>query len=112
MPGGVLVLDYGFAAESVLPGLTLEGEPMTVGGVEATSVNIDDTDESRWLTEFTFRRGEEVHRGTSVQHVYTVAEVNRLVTEAGFTHVARYGNADGTPYGLGSPRLLLVARRR
>ena len=36
-PGGALVLDYGFAAESMLPGVALEEEPMTIGGVEATS---------------------------------------------------------------------------
>ena len=79
VPGGALVLDYGFVAESFLPGLALEEEPMTIGGVEATSVNTYDTADSRWLTEFTFRRGDEVHRGTSVQYVYTAAEVTRLV---------------------------------
>ena len=31
-PGGALVLDYGFAAESMLPGVALEEEPMTIGG--------------------------------------------------------------------------------
>ncbi len=41
-PGGALVLDYGFAAESMLPGVALEEEPMTIGGVEATSVNTYD----------------------------------------------------------------------
>jgi SAM-dependent methyltransferase len=111
VPGGVLVIDYGFAAESLLPGLTLDEEPMTFGGVEAMSVNTYDTAQSRWLTEFTFRRGDEVHRGTSVQHVYTAAEVTRLVTAGGFTDVERYGDVDGSPYRLGSPRLLLVARR-
>jgi SAM-dependent methyltransferase len=111
VPGGALVLDYGFVAESLLPGLTLEEEPMTIGGVEATSVNTYDPAESRWLTDFTFRRGDEVHHGTSVQHVYTAAEVTRLVIAAGFTGVERYGDADGSPYQLGSPRLLLVARR-
>ena len=111
-PGGALVVDYGFVAESVLPGLVLEEEPMTIGGVEATSVNTYDAAGSRWLTEFTFRRGDEVHRGTSVQHVYTVAEVARLVATAGFPDVERYGDADGSPYRLGSARLLLVARRR
>jgi hypothetical protein len=45
-----------------------------------------------------------------VQHVYTSAEVGRLVAAAGFTDVERYGDADGSPYRLGSPRLLLVAR--
>jgi SAM-dependent methyltransferase len=111
VPGGALVLDYAFAAESLLPGLDLEEEPMTIGGVEATQVNTYDAVEGRWLTEFTFRRGAEVHRGTSVQHVYTAAEVARLVRAAGFADVALFGDPDGAPYGLGSPRLLLVARR-
>jgi SAM-dependent methyltransferase len=111
VPGGALVLDYGFVAESFLPGLALEEEPMTIGGVEATSVNTYDTADSRWLTEFTFRRGDEVHRGTSVQYVYTAAEVTRLVVGAGFTGLERYGDADGSPHRFGSPRLLLVARR-
>jgi SAM-dependent methyltransferase len=110
-PGGALVLDYGFAAESMLPGVALEEEPMTIGGVEATSVNTYDVAESRWLTEMTFRRGDEMHRGTSVQHVYTSAEVGRLVAAAGFTEVERYGDADRSPYRLGSPRLLLIGRR-
>ncbi|WP_433064931.1 class I SAM-dependent methyltransferase [Dactylosporangium sp. CS-033363] len=110
-PGGHLVLDYGFVAESLLPGLQLEEPPMTIGGIEATSVNEYDAVHSRWLTSFTFRRGAEEHRGTSVQHVYTAAEVVRLVGEAGFTGTDLYGDPDGTPFRLGSPRLLLVARR-
>jgi SAM-dependent methyltransferase len=111
VPGGTLVLDYGFVAEALLPGLSLAEEPMTIGGVEATQANEYDTGQSRWLTSFTFRRGAQVHRGTSVQHVYTAAEVGRLVTAAGFGTVERYGDPDGTPFRLGSPRLLLVARR-
>ena len=111
VPGGALVLDYGFVAESVLPGLELEEEPMTIGGVEATQENEYDAANGRWITRFTFRRGSEVHHGTSVQHIYTAAEVSRLVVAAGFGDVALYGGTDGTPYGLGSPRLLLVARK-
>ncbi|OLF14980.1 SAM-dependent methyltransferase [Actinophytocola xanthii] len=110
--GGALVLDYGFVAEALLPHLELEEPPMTFGGIEAESVNEYDAANSRWITAFTFRRGDEEHRGTSVQHVYTVAEVSRLVTEAGFTRVELYGDTDGTPFRLGSSRLLLVARRR
>lgn len=48
VPGGALVLDYGFVAESLLPGLALQEEPMTIGGVEATAVNTYDTVESRF----------------------------------------------------------------
>jgi SAM-dependent methyltransferase len=108
--GGALVLDYGFVAESLLPNRT-EEIPMSFGGVEAVQVDEYDTANSRLLTAFTFRRGTEVHRGTSVQHVYTAAEVTRLVTEAGFTGIQRYGDITGAPYRLGSGRLLLVARR-
>ena len=115
VPGGTLVLDYGFVAESLLPGLSLTEEPMTLGGVEATQVNEYDPVHGRWVTEFVFRRGaeehREEHRGTSVQHVYTAAEVARLVVAAGFGTVEMYGGPDGTPYRLGSPRLLLTARR-
>jgi SAM-dependent methyltransferase len=111
VPGGALVLDYGFVAESLLPGLVIEEPPMTFGGVEAVSVNEYDAAGGRWITAFTFRRGGEEHRGTSVQHVYTAAEVVRLVVAAGFADAELYGDTDRTPYGLGSPRLLLVARR-
>lgn len=110
-PGGTLILDYGFVAETLLPHLQVEEPPMTFGGIEAVSVNEYDTINSRWITAFTFRRGDEEHRGTSVQHVYTAAEVTRLVTEAGFTEVTLYGDTDQTPFRLGSPRLLLVAHQ-
>lgn len=35
-PAGALILDYGFVAESVLPGLMPDEEPMSLGGVEVT----------------------------------------------------------------------------
>ncbi len=107
---GALIIDTGFVAESFLPGLHLQEEPMTIGGVEMTSVNSYDPVESRFLTEMTFRRGSEVHRGTSVQHVYTSAEMARLCRAAGYGDVELYGDVDGSPYRWGSSRLLLVAR--
>lgn len=109
-PTGTLVLDYGFVAESLLPDLALAEEPMRFGGIDAHSVNAYDTENSRLLTAFTFRRGGEEHRGTSVQHVYTAAEGARLMIAAGFSTLERYGGTDGSPYRLRSPRLLLVAR--
>jgi cyclopropane fatty-acyl-phospholipid synthase-like methyltransferase len=123
VPGGALVLDYAFVAESFLPAVRLEEEPMTIGGVQATSVNTYDAAASRWLTGFTFRRGEQVHHATSVQHIYTAAEVGGWSRRPGSRRagdenrrrvpdVERYGDVDATPYRLGSSRLLLVARRR
>jgi SAM-dependent methyltransferase len=111
VPGGTLFVDYAFVAESLLPHLALEEPPMSFGGIEAISVNEYDTTNSRWLTDMTLRRGTEEHRGTSVQHVYTAAEVARLVAAAGFIDIKMYGDTDGAPFGLGSHRLLLAARR-
>jgi SAM-dependent methyltransferase len=111
VPGGTLIVDYAFVAESLLPHLALEEPPMWFGGIEAISVNEYDTANSRWLTDMTLRRGPQEHRGTSVQHVYTAAEVARLVTAAGFTDVEMYGDTDGAPFRLGSHRLLLAAHR-
>ena len=110
-PGGSLILDYGFVAESVLPHLTLEEETMSFGGVEASSVNVYDTARSRLITHFMFRRGNEEHHGTSVQHVYTAAEVTRMVVASGFADVERFGDLDRGPFEFGNPRFLLVARR-
>jgi SAM-dependent methyltransferase len=110
-PGGALVIDSSFVAESLLPDLQLEEPPMTLGGIEAESVNEYDVANSRWITHFTFRRGDDVHRGTSVQHVYTSAELVRMVLAAGFADADLYADPAGAPYALGAPRLLLVARR-
>jgi 2-polyprenyl-3-methyl-5-hydroxy-6-metoxy-1,4-benzoquinol methylase len=110
-PGGTLIVDTGFVAESLLPHLRLEEPPMTTGGIEAESVNEYDTVGSRWITHFTFRRGAQVHRGTAVQHVYTAAEIVRMVRTAGFAAAELYADPAGTPYRVGAGRLLLVARR-
>jgi 2-polyprenyl-3-methyl-5-hydroxy-6-metoxy-1,4-benzoquinol methylase len=109
--GGTLIIDSGFVAESLLPHLRLEEEPMTLAGIEAEQVNEYDVADSRWITHFKFRRDSEVHRGTSVQHVYTTAEVVRMVRAGGFAAAELYADPAGAPYRFGADRLLLVARR-
>ncbi|MEU6083374.1 methyltransferase domain-containing protein [Streptomyces sp. NPDC047108] len=109
-PGGCLVIDYGAAAEALLPHLK-EELPMSADGIEVEATNVYDAPAGRLSTSFTFRRGGQEHRGTSVQHVYTAAEVARLTSGAGFTDIRMYADTDGTAFTLGSPRLLLVAHR-
>jgi len=110
-PGGALVIDTGFVAESLLPHLEMEEPPITLGGIDTKSINEYDAANSRWITHFTFRRGDQVHRGTSVQHVYTSAELVRMVRAAGFADADLYADPAGAPYAVGAPRLLLVASR-
>jgi SAM-dependent methyltransferase len=106
----VLVLDYGCAAESLLP--SLPGEiRMSAGGVDMVAANRFDVASGRLLIDFTFTCGERVQRSTCVQHVYTAGELSRMLVEAGFASVALYGDTDRSPFGIGSHRLLAVARR-
>lgn len=70
-----------------------------------------DATASRLDSDMTFERGDEVQHATASHHVHTAAELLRMLCDAGLEPVATYGAADGAPYALGSPRLLVVAER-
>jgi SAM-dependent methyltransferase len=105
-----LVIDYGCAAEAILPHPPGEIR-MTAGGVDMTAVNTYDVAQARLLTDFTFTQGERTQQATAVQHVYTAGELTRMLLSAGYRHVDRYADTDLGPFGIGSHRLLIVARR-
>ena len=68
--------------------------------------------ESRLHIQYTFvRDGKQETREIS-QQVYTAAEVRRLLDQAGLGTLALYGSLDQQPYLMGSPHLLLVAKRQ
>lgn len=105
-----LVIDYGCAAEAILPHPPGEIR-MSAGGVDMTAVNSYDAAEARLLIDFTFTQGERTQQATAVQHVYTAAELTRMLVTAGYRHVDRYADTDRGEFALGSHRLLIVARR-
>ncbi|QUQ64930.1 class I SAM-dependent methyltransferase [Kutzneria sp. CA-103260] len=105
-----LVVDYGCSAEAILPNLPGELR-MTAGGVDMIADNTYDVAEARLLTAFTFTQGERTQQATAVQHVYTAAELTRMLIAAGYRHVDRYADTDRGDFRLGSHRLLAVARR-
>lgn len=106
----VLVIDYGCAAEALLPSLpgTIS---MSAGGVDMVAVNTYDVASGRLLIDFTFSDGSRVQRSTCVQHVYTAGELTRMLLAAGFSSVSLFGDTDGGAFEVGSHRLLAVARR-
>jgi len=112
-PGGGLVVDYAGAAESLLPGFDLAAPArrMAAGGVEVEASTDYDVVRGAQLSTYTFTRGAERTTGTAVHHVYTVAHLVRLLHDAGFSEVCPYAGPDAAPYVVGSPRLLLTARR-
>ncbi|MEV6608131.1 class I SAM-dependent methyltransferase [Kutzneria sp. NPDC051319] len=105
-----LVLDYGCVAEAILPHPpgTIS---MAAGGVDMVAANHYDATQARLLIDFTFTMGERTQQSTCVQHVYTAAELSRMLTAAGYEDVELYGDTDRGEFQLGSHRLLVVARR-
>ena len=47
----------------------------------------------------------------SAHHVYTVAEIGRMLAAAGLHTRAMYGALDRETFAAGSPRLLLIAEK-
>ena len=63
---------------------------------------------ARWIFLFPDRR--EVTRNSRLQ-VHPAHEIAAMFGDAGFSSVTAYGDFDGQPYTLTSPRLILVGRR-
>lgn len=109
-PGGRLVIDTGCAAESILPALLPQRwhrfEDIIVMST-ATYVAAD----SRLDIDYTFIQDGKFETRPSSSYVFTVAELTRMLAEAGFEVVSLAGGFAGERYELGSPRLVLTAER-
>nr|WP_240955965.1 class I SAM-dependent methyltransferase [Wenzhouxiangella sp. XN79A] len=55
--------------------------------------------------------GDRVHRRAWSHRVWSAGELSRLLEAHGFAVEAVDGDFDGTPYGLDSDRLIVIARR-
>lgn len=110
-PGGGLVVDLASAAESILPGYRVEPRTMRTGDITVLATSEYDVAGSRTFSHYRFTRGEEELDVTAIHHVHTVAQIVDLLSTTGFTDIELFGGPSGEPYGIGSGRLLLTARR-
>jgi 2-polyprenyl-3-methyl-5-hydroxy-6-metoxy-1,4-benzoquinol methylase len=108
--GGTLVLDTSTVAEAVLPGLRDELD-YDLGAVRMRARQVYDAPRSRIVTEMEFTApGGEPETSTVVHHVYTTAELARMLEQASFTVAELLADpAARTPFELGSNRLVVVA---
>jgi SAM-dependent methyltransferase len=107
--GGRLLLDTSTVAEAALP---LRDElDYDLGEVRMQGRNSYDVARSRILTELRFTApGSEPEIATVAHHVYTVAEIVRLLQAAGFEVDELLGDPRRqTPFELGAGRLVVVA---
>jgi SAM-dependent methyltransferase len=108
--GSRFVLETGLAAESILPKLQERGW-VQINDILFLSARRYEAAESRLYIQYTFVRDDKQETREAWQQVYTVAEIRRLLEQAGLGTLALYSSLDQQPYQLGSPRLILVAEK-
>jgi SAM-dependent methyltransferase len=108
--GSRFVLETGLAAESILPRLQERGW-VQIDNILFLSARRYEAAESRLYIQYTFVRDGKQETREASQQVYTVAEIRRLLEQAGLRTLALYSSLDQQPYQLGSPRLILVAKK-
>lgn len=109
-PGGRLVIDTGCAAESILPAI-LKQRWHRLDDIIVLSQTRYVAEESRLDIDYTFIQGGVIETRPSSSYIFTVAELTRLLADAGFAVLSLAGGFAGEPYELGSPRLVLTAQR-
>jgi SAM-dependent methyltransferase len=112
VPGGRIVLDDAMVAESFLSHFE-EQIDLAAGGVRVTIDNDYDIEASRVVGTYAFTDATGATTTRRYAHwCLTTRELLDLVDQAGFDVEALADDTDGSDYGLGSPRLILVASRR
>ena len=109
-PGAKLAIETGVAAESILPTIVAK-RWHRFGDLFIVSENRYDAAASRLDIDYTFIRNGTIETRPAASYVFTVAEIGRMLESAGFEVLTRNSGLAGEPYQLGSPRLIITARR-
>jgi SAM-dependent methyltransferase len=109
-PGGRFLIDAAVAAEVLLP-LFEEEETLGTPEVMMKICNSYDPIRSCMLTDYTFCADGKKEQKQSLHHVYTIAEITRMLAGVGFAVVELLGDHHGEPYEFGSAQLYILAEK-
>jgi SAM-dependent methyltransferase len=109
-PGAKLVIETGVCAESILATL-VQKRWHRLGDLIILSENRYDAAAGRLDIDYTFVRGGTIETRPTSSYVFTVAEIGRMLEAAGFEEIVLNGGMAGEPYTLGTPRLVITAKR-
>jgi SAM-dependent methyltransferase len=109
-PGGRFLLDSGWVAESLFPSFH-EKLDMDFSGLRFQVENRYDPAEAVVRNVFTASRDGRTETRPAAHRVYTYREVAEMMKAIGLRELEAFGSTDGSPFSLGSPRLLLAATR-
>jgi 2-polyprenyl-3-methyl-5-hydroxy-6-metoxy-1,4-benzoquinol methylase len=108
--GGRVVVDTGIAAESILPTL-LPGRWHRAGDMLMLSTARYVAEESRLDIDYTFVNNGVFETRPMSSYVFTAGEMRHMFVTAGFDVLAMNAGLEGEAYKLGSPRLVITARK-
>lgn len=110
-PGARFVIDTGSIAESILPSLQ-QRRWIAIGDILFLSSATYDVNESRLDVEYTFVRGDVRETKTAHTSIFTTGELRDMLEASGLEVESMLASPKGEPFRLGSPRLIVIARRR
>jgi len=105
-PGGRFAIDTGMVAESILPNLPIN-RWHRMGEIIMLAEYSYDCRESRLDITYTFIRNGVVDSRPSCSYVFTLAELIRMIDEAGLHVDGAYRSVKREPFELRAPRLLI-----
>lgn len=109
-PGARFVLQGGIAAEVVIPHLK-ERETYQVNDITFTVENRYLPAEGCLETKGTFARGGTEEMRMFWHHIYTLAEIQRMLGQHGLETMETFSSLERAPFGLGSEQLILIAQK-
>ena len=85
---------------------------IAVGDILFLSSATYDVSESRLDVEYTFLRGNSRETKTAHTSIFTTGELRDMLDASGLVVESMLASPKGEPFRLGSPRLILTARKR
>jgi cyclopropane fatty-acyl-phospholipid synthase-like methyltransferase len=109
-PGARFIVNTAMAAESLLPDFE-EQSCHEVGDITTTIKERYLATESCVDSEYIFERNGQKEIRRAKHWIYTAAEIQRILAQAGFKVLDCFGSLQGEPYQLGSRELFVVSEK-
>ncbi|MGZ8844693.1 MAG: SAM-dependent methyltransferase, partial [Pyrinomonadaceae bacterium] len=110
-PGARFILETGMAAESILPHFE-EQTCHQIGDINVITKERYNADESCVDSEYIMERDGKTESRLAKHWIYTTAEIQRMLEQAGLKVLNLYGSLNFEPYKLGNQELFVVSEAR
>jgi len=108
--GGSFLVNTGAIAESILPTVQ-QKDWIEVEDILLLSERCYHSEDSVVQSNYRIIKQGQTEIKTAYHYVFTLAEIRRLLAEAGFSEIKQYGALDKSPYKLGDRQAYIVAKK-